>query len=65
MKQNIKLIDEAAVLLKDILDDLVFVGGSTTGLYADNLFAPELNETFDVDCILEVTSRSEYSEFHT
>jgi hypothetical protein len=65
MRQNIKLIDEAAVLLKDILDDLVFVGGATTGLYADNIFAPELNQTFDVDCIIEVASRKEYVEFES
>ena len=53
----------AALLLRPVLPDLVFVGGAVTGLLITDSAAGEPRATFDVDVIAEITSYAEYSEF--
>ena len=48
--------------LGDLLEEVVFVGGSTTELYADSSAAPEPRPTEDVDCIIEVATYHAYHD---
>jgi hypothetical protein len=46
-----------------ILDELVFVGGCTTGLFITDEAAAEVRPTIDVDAIAEITSYADYASF--
>lgn len=61
--QNLELLKVAAKLLAPVLDELVFVGGCTTGLLVSDEGAAEVRPTFDVDAIAEITSYVEYTTF--
>lgn len=60
---NLQLLTEAARLLIPLLDELVFVGGSTTGLLITDKGAGDLRPTSDVDAITEITSYADYAAF--
>lgn len=53
---NIRLLKEAAKLLRPVLAELVFVGGCTTGLFISDEGAGDVRPTVDVDAITEITS---------
>jgi hypothetical protein len=61
--RNLELLTDAAQLLKPLLGDLVFVGGSTTALLITDEAAADVRPTFDVDAIVEITSYAEYIKF--
>ena len=50
------LFEAAARLLRPLLDELVFLGGSATGLLITDQAAPSVRATDDVDVITEVGS---------
>lgn len=50
----------AARSLGDLRDEVVFVGGATTGLLLTDPAAPKVRATKDIDVIVEVASKSEY-----
>lgn len=54
------LFEAAARLLRPMLQDLVFVGGSATGLLITDHAAPSVQATDDVDVITEVGSYGQY-----
>jgi hypothetical protein len=60
---NRELLLLAARLLRPLLDDLVFVGGSVTGLLITDEFAPDVRGTNDVDTIVGITTYREYVDF--
>lgn len=60
---NLELLIEAAGLLIPLLDELVFVGGCTTGLLITDEGAGDVRPTFDVDAITEITSYADYAHF--
>ena len=60
---NLRLLEEAAKLLEPVLDELVFVGGCTTGLFISDEGAAGVRSTFDVDAIAEITSYADYIVF--
>lgn len=60
---NLKQLMTAAYLLRPMLDELVFVGGSVTGLLITDEAANEPRTTFDVDAIVETGSYAEYTAF--
>jgi len=62
-EHNRDLLIEAARLLKPLLGELVFVGGSTTGLLVTDKAAAKVRPTYDVDAIAEVSSYAAYAEF--
>lgn len=62
-KHNLELLAEAAGFLKPLLDELVFVGGSTTALLITDKAAAEVRPTYDVDAIAEISSYAAYAEF--
>lgn len=53
----------AAELLRPLLGELVFVGGTVTGLLITDEAAGYPRTTFDVDAIAEITSYAEYVTF--
>jgi hypothetical protein len=48
-KHNLELLAEPARLLKPLLGELVFVGGSTTALFITDKVGAEVRPTYDVD----------------
>ena len=61
--RNLELLKVAAMLLRPVLDELVFVGGCATGLLVSDEAAAEVRPTFDVEAIAEITSYVEYTTF--
>jgi hypothetical protein len=60
---NLALLIDAARLLKPLLSELVFVGGSATSLLITDKGAAEVRPTYDVDAIAEITSYAAYADF--
>jgi hypothetical protein len=54
------LFEAAARLLHPLLQELVFVGGSATGLLITDQAAPSVRATDDVDVITEVGTYGQY-----
>ncbi len=59
---NLPILKIVAKGLEPIIDKIVFVGGSVVELYADQICNDEIRATLDIDCIIELTSYSEYNE---
>lgn len=62
-KSNIDLLKEVAARLRPLLNEVVFVGGCTTGLFITDEAAGEVRPTFDVDVIAEITSYADLANF--
>ena len=60
---NLELLRIAATLLRPLLDELVFVGGCTTGLLISDEAGAAVRPTFDVDAVAEITSSAAYYYF--
>jgi hypothetical protein len=60
-QNNVRRIKTVAAALDDLLDDVVFVGGSTISFYAQ--FEFEVRATDDVDIIVEAISYAEHAGF--
>jgi hypothetical protein len=58
---NLRLLEAAVELLKPLLDELVFIGGCTTGLLISDPAATGIRVTKDVDAIVELASYGEYA----
>ena len=63
MDSNLERLIVAARQLRPLLNELVFVGGSVTGLLLTDAAAGELRATFDVDAIAEIASYAECRRF--
>jgi hypothetical protein len=61
-KHSIEMLQIIANGLGDLLQDVVFVGGAIVGLYATDKAAPEARSTIDVDCIIELASKTELNK---
>jgi len=59
---NVFMLQKVAKGLCELNDNMVFVGGAVLELYATDAAASDIRPTFDVDCILELRSRSEHSK---
>lgn len=51
---NIEVVAEVAAALKDIKEDMVFVGGAVVSLYTDDPAADEIRPTQDIDLTLNI-----------
>ena len=60
---NLKLLTNAAELLKPLLDEMVFVGGCITALLMTDQAAGNVRPTYDVDAIAAIASRADYITF--
>lgn len=58
---NRALFESVVRLLAPVLDELVFVGGCTTGLFITDPAAGGIRPTKDVDAIVDVISYAEYA----
>lgn len=58
---NRALFESVVRLLAPVLDELVFVGGCTTGLFITDSAAGGIRPTRDVDAIADVASYSKYT----
>ena len=58
---NRELFESVVQLLRPVLDELVFVGGCTTGLLTTDPAASGVRATKDVDAIVDVTSYAKYA----
>lgn len=56
----IKLIAQGLGI--DFLDNVVFVGGSVSGLYSTSPSAPEVRYTEDIDCIINLATRTNFND---
>jgi len=59
---NITMLQTVANGLKELKDDMVFVGGSVAELYVDNPAASDIRPTLDVDCVIELSSRTAHAK---
>lgn len=60
------MVEIVASGLKDLLSEMVFVGGATVSLYlSDSALKSDssVRPTDDVDCVVELANRSEYNKF--
>ena len=55
---NINMLQIVANGLAELKDDMVFIGGAVAQLYADDPAASDIRPTLDVDCVIELSSRT-------
>lgn len=60
MLANHRMLEFVATKLEDIRNDVVFLGGCTTGLFITDPEFPDVRYTLDVDCIVDVISLNQY-----
>ena len=58
---NIDMLQIVAIGLEEIKNDLVFVGGAVAELYASDPASSDIRPTTDIDCLIELYSRTDYS----
>ena len=63
MNPQILMLETVARVLSQVRTTIVFTGGATISLYLDEVAAPDIRPTDDVDCVVEITSRAEYYNF--
>ena len=54
------MLELVAQGLKNLREEVVFVGGTTTAFYIDDPAAPDARPTNDVDCIVELASTGDF-----
>ena len=62
LNKHIEMLSTVARGLKELKDKTAFVGGATIGLHIDDLAAPAIRLTDDVDCVVEVASRLAFNK---
>ena len=59
-QHNLESLTIIACRLKELRDEVTFVGGCITGLLITDQAAPDVRFTLDVDCIINVITKSSY-----
>jgi len=59
---NITMLQTVADGLEELKENMVFVGGSVAELYVDHPAASDIRPTLDVDCVIELSSRSDHAK---
>lgn len=62
---NIAVVAEVAEALKDLKEQMVFVGGAVVSLYTDDPAADEIRPTQDIDMTLHIVNLSHWEEIQT
>lgn len=62
MPNNIEMLQIVADGLENLKNEVVFVGGAVAELYADDSAASDIRPTTDVDCVIELSSRSSHAK---
>jgi hypothetical protein len=55
------MLQTVASGLGELKNEMVFVGGSVAELYVDNAAASDIRPTLDVDCVIELSSRTAHA----
>jgi hypothetical protein len=63
MPSNLPLLESAASKLRHLLDEVVFVGGSTLDLIVTDQASAPIRPTEDVDVVVEITTYGDYVIF--
>jgi len=58
--QCIDRVINVAVLLEELAEEVVFVGGSAAGLLINDPAIPDVRPTLDIDVIVEIATRGDY-----
>lgn len=61
---NIAVVAEVAQALKDMKQDMVFVGGAVVSLYTDDPAADEIRPTQDIDMTLNIVNLNHWEKVH-
>lgn len=56
------MLQTVATGLGDLKNEMVFVGGSVAELYVNNPAASDIRPTLDVDCVIELSSKSAHAK---
>jgi len=59
---NIEMLQTVANGLGDLKDDMVFVGGAVAELYASDPATSDIRTTLDVDCVIELSSKTAHAK---
>jgi len=59
---NIEILQTVANGLGELKDEMVFVGGTVAELYATDPASSDIRPTQDVDCIIELSSKTAHAE---
>lgn len=59
---NLEMLQTVALGLAELKEQVVFVGGTVTELYASHRGAAPVRPTLDVDLIINIVSKSEFAE---
>ncbi len=59
---NIKMLKTVSTGLGNLKEEVVFVGGAVAELYAEDPAPSDIRPTLDVDCIIEMSSRTKYAK---
>lgn len=59
---NLRMLEFVASKLKDMCNDVVFLGGCTTAIFITDSAVPDVRHTLDVDCIIDVISLNAYHQ---
>lgn len=62
MLRNLRMLEFVATKLEEVRNDVVFLGGCTTGLFITDPKFPDVRYTVDVDCIVDVISLNQYHQ---
>lgn len=62
MLANQRMLEFVAARLGEMRNDVVFLGGCTTGLFITDPDFPDVRYTVDVDCIVDVISLNQYHQ---
>ncbi len=57
---NIQMLETVAEGLRDLLPDVIFVGGAVAELYADNPELSDIRPTIDVDVVIKLKSQVDH-----
>lgn len=60
--KNIEMLQTVANGLGELKDNMIFVGGSVAELYANNPAVSEIRPTLDVDCVIELRSKTAHAK---
>ena len=60
---NITMLQVVADGLKELKDEMVFVGGALVEVYASDPAASDIRPTLDVDCVIELSSGTNFRKF--
>lgn len=60
---NLRMLEFVARKLGVLNDEVVYLGGCSTALFITDSLLLDVRPTKDVDCIVDIVSKSEYYKF--